>query len=84
MNIDTFMKAYTLWATANNSNVQIMVSNVNQDNTVTEDSMESQIEYRLLNSESGINEPIEKPAEVTWSAIQAYKTAAGEVADYSN
>jgi len=84
MNIDTFIKAWNLWATANNSSVSIMVSNVNQDDTVTGDSMESQVEYRLLNSESGIKEPIEKPAEVTWSAIQAYETAAGEVADYSN
>ena len=83
MDISTFMKAYTLLKTANSSDIDVIVSDINHDNQITESTFEAQCEWRQP-YRSSLLEPIDKPSDITWSAIAEYKTEAETVADFSN
>tara|TARA_Y100001938_G_C7974650_1_gene371101 strand:- start:38 stop:283 length:246 start_codon:yes stop_codon:yes gene_type:complete len=81
MNIDKFHKCFDLWLADNSSsNVKgMIISDKEFNGQITETTFENNTEWRDSNGE-----PIEKSAEITWSALSSYEAQAEEVADYSN
>ena len=81
MDIDKFHKCFDLWLADNPSSVVkgMIVSDVEHNGQITETTFESNTEWRDSNGE-----PIEKSAEITWSALSAYETQAEETTDYNN
>ena len=79
MNINTFVKAFNLWTEANSSDLMIIVSDKQHNGQVTSETFDDNVEWR-----DGNGDVMSKPANPTWAEIEAYKTAAEDVADYSN
>ena len=79
MNISTLAKAFNLWAEANSSYLMIIVSYKQHNGEVTSETFNDNVEWR-----DGDGEVMSQPANPTWAEIEAYETAAGGVADYSN
>tara|TARA_R110000824_G_scaffold398562_1_gene602728 strand:+ start:622 stop:873 length:252 start_codon:yes stop_codon:yes gene_type:complete len=83
MDINTFCKAYTLYKADVETDVTVVVSDSNHDNAITSSTFEAQCEWRQPYRTS-LAEPVTKPDSITWSAIEAFKTKAEAVADFSN
>ena len=86
MDINTFLKAYTLLRNkTGNEDIKdtgVIVSNINGNNTITELNWLSMCEWRAL--KNGVLDVAEKNSKVTWSAIAALEEEAKKVADFSN
>ena len=86
MDINTFLKAYTLLRNkTGNEDIKdtgVIVSNINGNNTITESNWLSMCEWRAL--KNGVLDVAEKNSKVTWSAIAALEEEAKKVADFSN
>ena len=86
MDINTFLKAYTLLRNkSGNEDIKdtgVVVSNINGNNTITESNWLSMCEWRAL--KNGVLDVAEKNSKVTWSAIAALEEEAKKVADFSN
>lgn len=86
MDIENFVKAYTLFInkTGNEDikDTSVWVSNLNNDNTITESTWLSMCEWRAL--KNGVYDLADKNSKVTWSAIVALEEDAKKVADFSN
>ena len=86
MDINTFLKAYTLFRNkTGNEDIKdtgVIVSNINGNNTITESNWLSMCEWRAL--KNGVLDVAEKNSKVTWSAIAALEEDAKKVADFSN
>lgn len=83
MDLNTFVKAYNLYKADVDTDVTVMASDSNRNNTITESTFEAQCEWRQPYRNSTA-EPIEKPDAITWSAIAAFKDQAEAQADFSN
>ena len=83
MDINTFLKAYTLLRNkTGNEDIKdtgVIVSNINGNNTITESNWLSMCEWRAL--KNGVLDVAEKNSKVTWSAIAALETEAKAVPD---
>ena len=83
MDINTFLKAYTLFRNkTGNEDIKdtgVIVSNINGNNTITESNWLSMCEWRAL--KNGIYDVADKQSKVTWSAIAALETEAKAVPD---
>ena len=86
MEINTFLKAYTLLRNkTGNEDIKdtgVIVSNINGNNTITELNWLSMCEWRAL--KNGVLDVADKNSKVTWSAIAALEEDAKKVADFSN
>ena len=86
MDINTFLKAYTLLRNkTGNEDIKdtgVIVSNINGNNTITESNWLSMCEWRAL--KNGVLDVAEKNSKVTWSAIAALEEEAKKVANFSN
>ena len=86
MDINTFIKAYTLFINkSGNEDIKdtgVVVSNINGNNTITESNWLSMCEWRAL--KNGVLDVAEKNSKVTWSAIAALEEEAKKVANFSN
>ena len=86
MDINTFLKAYTLFRNkTGNEDIKdtgVIVSNINGNNTITESNWLSMCEWRAL--KNGVLDVADKNSKVTWSAIAALEEDAKKVADFSN
>ena len=86
MDINTFLKAYTLLRNkTGNEDIKdtgVIVSNINGNNTITESNWLSMCEWRAL--KNGVLDVADKNSKVTWSAIAALEEDAKKVADFSN
>jgi len=86
MDINTFLKAYTLLRNkTGNEDIKdtgVIVSNINGNNTITELNWLSMCEWRAL--KNGVLDVADKNSKVTWSAIAALEEDAKKVADFSN
>ena len=86
MDINTFLKAYTLLRNkTGNEDIKdtgVIVSNINGNNTITELNWLSMCEWRAL--KNGGLDVADKNSKVTWSAIAALEEDAKKVADFSN
>ena len=86
MDINTFVKAYTLFINkSGNEDIKdtgVMVSNIYHNNTITESTWLSMCEWRAL--KNGVLDVADKNSKVTWSAIAALEEDAKKVANYSN
>ena len=86
MDINTFLKAYTLFRNkTGNEDIKdtgVIVSNINGNNTITELNWLSMCEWRAL--KNGVLDVAEKNSKVTWSAIAALEEEAKKVANFSN
>ena len=86
MDINTFVKAYTLFINkSGNEDIKdtgVMVSDINHNNTITESTWLPMCEWRAL--KNGVLDVADKNSKVTWSAIAALEEDAKKVADFSN
>ena len=86
MDINTFLKAYTLLRNkTGNEDIKdtgVIVSNINGNNTITESNWLSMCEWRAL--KNGVLDVADKNSKVTWSAIAALEEEAKKVANFSN
>ena len=86
MDIENFVKAYTLFINkSGNEDIKdtgVWISNINNDNTITESTWLSMCEWRAL--KNGVLDVADKNSKVTWSAIAALEEDAKKVADFSN
>ena len=86
MDINTFLKAYTLFRNkTGNEDIKdtgVIVSNINGNNTITELNWLSMCEWRAL--KNGVLDVADKNSKVTRSAIAALEEDAKKVADFSN
>ena len=86
MDIENFAKAYTLFINkSGNEDIKdtgVWISNINNDNTITESTWLSMCEWRAL--KNGVLDIADKNSKVTWSAIAALEEDAKKVADFSN
>ena len=86
MDINTFVKAYTLFINkSGNEDIKdtgVMVSNIYHNDTITESTWLSMCEWRAL--KNGVLDVADKNSKVTWSAIAALEEDAKKVANYSN
>ena len=86
MDINTFLKAYTLFRNkTGNEDIKdtgVIVSNINGNNTITELNWLSMCEWRAL--KNGVLDVADKNSKITWSAIAALEEDAKKVADFSN
>ena len=86
MDIENFVKAYTLFINkSGNEDIKdtgVWISNINNDNTITESTWLSMCEWRAL--KNGVLDIADKNSKVTWSAIAALEEDAKKVADFSN
>jgi hypothetical protein len=84
MKINKFIKCFNLWKEVNNNTtLGVMISDINHNDEITENSWEQQCEWRLPDA-NNVGVPAEKPNELTWSSISSYETQAEQVADFSN
>ena len=86
MDINTFVKAYTLFINKSGNedikDTDVMVSDIYHNDTITESTWLSMCEWRAL--KNGVLDVADKNSKVTWSAIAALEEDAKKVADFSN
>ena len=86
MDINTFIKAYTLFINkSGNEDIKdtgVMVSDIYHNDTILETTWLSMCEWRAL--KNGVLDVAEKNSKVTWSAIAALEEEAKKVANFSN
>ena len=86
MDINTFVKAYTLFINKSGNEVikdtGVMVSDINHNNTITESTWLSMCEWRAL--KNGVFDIADKSSKVTWAALSALETEAKAVSDTPN
>ena len=83
MDINTFLKAYTLFINKSGNedikDTDVMVSDINHNNTITESTWLSMCEWRAL--KNGVLDIADKSSKVTWAALSALETEAKAVSD---
>ena len=83
MDINTFLKAYTLFINKSGNedikDTDVMVSNIYQNDTITESTWLLMCEWRAL--KNGVMDVADKSPKVTWAAISALETEAKAVPD---
>ena len=81
MDINTFVKAYTLFRNKSGNedikDTDVMVSNIYQNDTITESTWLSMCEWRAL--KNGLYDVADKPSKVTWTSLSALETEAKAV-----
>ena len=81
MDINTFLKAYTLFINKSGNedikDTDVMVSNIYQNDTITESTWLSMCEWRAL--KNGLYDVADKPSKVTWTSLSALETEAKAV-----
>ena len=81
MDINTFLKAYTLFINKSGNedikDTDVMVSDINHNNTITESTWLSMCEWRAL--KNGLYDVADKPSKVTWTSLSALETEAKAV-----
>ena len=86
MDINTFLKAYTLFINKSGNedikDTDVMVSNIYQNDTITESTWLSMCEWRAL--KNGVFDIADKSSKVTWAALSALETEAKAVSDNRN
>ena len=86
MDINTFLKAYTLFINKSGNedikDTDVMVSDIYQNDTISESTWLSMCEWRAL--KNGVMDVADKSPKVTWSAIAALETEAKAVSDNPN
>jgi|TARA_R100000455_G_C6170757_1_gene52265 hypothetical protein len=86
MDINTFLKAYTLFINKSGNedikDTDVMVSDINHNNTITESTWLSMCEWRAL--KNGVLDIADKSSKVTWAALSALETEAKAVSDNPN
>ena len=86
MDINTFLKAYTLFINKSGNedikDTDVMVSDINHNNTITESTWLSMCEWRAL--KNGVLDIANKSSKVTWAALSALETEAKAVSDNPN
>lgn len=86
MDINTFLKAYTLFINKSGNedikDTDVMVSNIYQNDTITESTWLSMCEWRAL--KNGVFDIADKSSKVTWAALSALETEAKAVSDNKN
>ena len=86
MDINTFLKAYTLFINKSGNedikDTDVMVSNIYQNDTITESTWLSMCEWRAL--KNGVLDIADKSSKVTWAALSALETEAKAVSDNPN
>lgn len=86
MDINTFLKAYTLFINKSGNedikDTDVMVSNIYQNDTITESTWLSMCEWRAL--KNGVFDIADKSSKVTWAALSALETEAKAVSDNPN
>ena len=86
MDINTFLKAYTLFINKSGNedikDTDVMVSDINHNNTITESTWLSMCEWRAL--KNGVLDIADKSSKVTWAAISALEEDAKKVSDNPN
>ena len=86
MDINTFIKAYTLFINKSGNedikDTDVMVSDINHNNTITESTWLSMCEWRAL--KNGVLDIADKSSKVTWAAISALEEDAKKVSDNPN
>ena len=86
MDINTFLKAYTLFINKSGNedikDTDVMVSNIYHNDTITESTWLSMCEWRAL--KNGVFDIADKSSKVTWAALSALETEAKAVSDNPN
>ena len=86
MDINTFLKAYTLFINKSGNedikDTDVMVSDINHNNTITESTWLSMCEWRAL--KNGVLDIADKSSKVTWAALSALETQAKAVSDVNS
>jgi len=86
MDINTFLKAYTLFINKSGNedikDTDVMVSNIYHNDTITESTWLSMCEWRAL--KNGVFDIADKSSKVTWAALSALETEAKAVSDNRN
>ena len=86
MDINTFLKAYTLFINKSGNedikDTDVMVSNIYHNDTITESTWLSMCEWRAL--KNGVLDIANKSSKVTWAALSALETEAKAVSDNPN
>ena len=86
MDINTFVKAYTLFINKSGNedikDTDVMVSDIYHNNTITESTWLSMCEWRAL--KNGVFDIADKSSKVTWAALSALETEAKAVSDNRN
>ena len=86
MDINTFLKAYKLFINKSGNedikDTDVMVSNIYQNDTITESTWLSMCEWRAL--KNGVFDIADKSSKVTWAALSALETEAKAVSDNPN
>ena len=86
MDINTFLKAYKLFINKSGNedikDTDVMVSNIYQNDTITESTWLSMCEWRAL--KNGVFDIADKSSKVTWAALSALETEAKAVSDNRN
>ena len=83
MDINTFLKAYTLFINKSGNedikDTDVMISDIYHNNTITESTWLSMCEWRAL--KNGVLDIADKSSKVTWAALSALETEAKAVSD---
>ena len=86
MDINTFLKAYTLFINKSGNedikDTDVMVSDIYHNDTITESTWLSMCEWRAL--KNGVFDIADKSSKVTWAALSALETEAKAVSDNRN
>ncbi len=86
MDINTFLKAYTLFINKSGNedikDTDVMISDIYHNNTITESTWLSMCEWRAL--KNGVLDIADKSSKVTWAALSALETEAKAVSDNPN
>ena len=86
MDINSFLKAYTLFINKSGNedikDTDVMVSDINHNNTITESTWLSMCEWRAL--KNGVLDIADKSSKGTWAALSALETEAKAVSDNPN
>ena len=86
MDINTFLKAYTLFINKSGNedikDTDVMVSDIYHNDTITESTWLSMCEWRAL--KNGVFDIADKSSKVTWAALSALETEAKAVSDNPN
>ena len=86
MDINTFVKAYTLFRNKSGNedikDTDVMVSDIYHNDTITESTWLSMCEWRAL--KNGVLDIADKSSKVTWAALSALETEAKAVSDNPN
>ena len=86
MDINTFVKAYALFRNKSGNedikDTDVMVSDINHNDTITESTWVSMCEWRAL--KNGVLDIADKSSKVTWAEISALETQAKAVSDVNS